>query len=93
MVGQKKTGFGSGYFNGFGGKVEVGETVKQGACRELLEEAKVTVEQRDLHHRGVILFDFYDPPLVPMQVRSAWLIVSDSNTMRQCLRTVHFMDA
>ena len=38
----------------------------QAAHRELQEEAKIEV--KDLKHTGVIYFDFYDPPLVPMQV-------------------------
>jgi len=66
LLGRKKTGFGKGYYNGFGGKVEVGETVVQGALRELKEETTLTV--KDLTPAGVILFDFEDPPLVPMQV-------------------------
>lgn len=37
LLGYKKRGFGAGRFNGFGGKVEAGETPRQGAARELLE--------------------------------------------------------
>jgi len=33
----KKRGFGAGRYNGFGGKVEPGETILQGAQRELQE--------------------------------------------------------
>lgn len=35
LLGEKKRGFGEGYFNGFGGKVEAGETVQQAAIREV----------------------------------------------------------
>lgn len=35
LLGLKKTGFGSGYYNGFGGKVEPGETIAQAAHREV----------------------------------------------------------
>jgi 8-oxo-dGTP pyrophosphatase MutT (NUDIX family) len=36
LLGLKKTGFGSGYYNGFGGKVEPGETIAQAAHREVV---------------------------------------------------------
>jgi len=39
LLGYKKTGFGAGRWNGFGGKVEAGETIAQAASRELLEES------------------------------------------------------
>ena len=38
LLGMKKRGFGAGMWNGFGGKVELGETVEEGARRELEEE-------------------------------------------------------
>jgi len=37
----KKRGFGVGKWNGFGGKVENGETVFDGAMRELQEECSI----------------------------------------------------
>ncbi len=39
LLGMKKRGFGNGKWNGFGGKVEVGESVEEGAKRELFEES------------------------------------------------------
>jgi len=33
LLGMKKRGFGEGRWNGFGGKVEPGETIAQGALR------------------------------------------------------------
>lgn len=39
LLGQKKRGFGEGYYNGFGGKVEPGETVAQAAAREVRSAA------------------------------------------------------
>lgn len=33
LLGYKKRGFGQGRWNGFGGKVEQGETVEEGAIR------------------------------------------------------------
>ncbi|XP_077412282.1 oxidized purine nucleoside triphosphate hydrolase isoform X2 [Vanacampus margaritifer] len=44
LLGMKKRGFGAGKWNGFGGKVESGETVEEGARRELLEESGLTVD-------------------------------------------------
>jgi 8-oxo-dGTP pyrophosphatase MutT (NUDIX family) len=39
LLGMKKRGFGVGKFNGFGGKVESGESVPDAAVRELREES------------------------------------------------------
>jgi len=39
----KKRGFGEGKYNGFGGKVNEGETIEQAALRELHEESSVIV--------------------------------------------------
>ena len=36
LLGLKKQGFGQGRWNGFGGKVEKGETVEEGAKRSFL---------------------------------------------------------
>lgn len=41
LLGMKKRGFGAGRWNGFGGKLNEGETVEDGAKRELLEEAGI----------------------------------------------------
>lgn len=41
LLGMKKRGFGVGKWNGFGGKVSEGETIFQGALRELKEEASI----------------------------------------------------
>ena len=38
LLGLKKRGFGKGYWNGFGGKLNPRETAEQGAIRELYEE-------------------------------------------------------
>jgi 8-oxo-dGTP pyrophosphatase MutT (NUDIX family) len=35
LLGMKKRGFGSGFYNGFGGKVEPGETIAEAAVREV----------------------------------------------------------
>jgi ADP-ribose pyrophosphatase YjhB (NUDIX family) len=46
---------------GFGGKVEKGETILQGAHRELEEEAFVTTPE--LHRVGLLLFTFENDPI------------------------------
>lgn len=60
LLGMKKRGFGAGRWNGFGGKVEAGETVSQAALREMKEEAGVLGKQ--LERRGVIDFEFQGNP-------------------------------
>lgn len=42
LLGLKKRGFGMGKYNGFGGKVEAGESIQEAAGRELFEESGVT---------------------------------------------------
>ncbi|KAK4514221.1 Proteasome subunit beta type-6 [Mucor velutinosus] len=56
LLGMKKRGFGAGKFNGFGGKVEKGETIEQGARRELVEEAEI--EAIDMERVGMLMFTF-----------------------------------
>ena len=43
LLGYKKQGIGIGRYNGFGGKVEIGETIEEAAQREIFEEANLTV--------------------------------------------------
>ncbi len=56
LLGMKKRGFGEGRWNGFGGKVHDGESIKEAALRELNEEISIT--PLDLKNRGKILFEF-----------------------------------
>lgn len=57
LLGMKKRGFGEGKWNGFGGKVEPGETVEAAAIRELQEESNLTVAPAELHQRGYLVFE------------------------------------
>ncbi|CAG9462581.1 unnamed protein product [Pedinophyceae sp. YPF-701] len=59
LLGLKKRGFGAGYMNGFGGKVEHGETILAAAERERHEEAGVAPASQ-LERRGVLTFVFDD---------------------------------
>jgi len=53
---KEKQGLGSGIWNGFGGKVEEGESVEDGAKREVFEEAHL--KAIDMEKMGTIDFEF-----------------------------------
>lgn len=56
----KKRGFGEGNWNGYGGKVEEGESIEDAAVREIQEEAQVDVRKEDLDKVAVVDFIFED---------------------------------
>jgi 8-oxo-dGTP pyrophosphatase MutT (NUDIX family) len=58
LLGMKKRGFGEGRWNGFGGKVEEGETIVEAAVREMEEESGLTAEE--LEEIGITTFKFLD---------------------------------
>lgn len=62
LLGMKKKGFGAGRWNGFGGKVEPGETVQAAAVRELREEA--CLEAIEIEEKGVLDFEFENDPKI-----------------------------
>lgn len=64
LLGLKKRGFGEGKLNGYGGKLEKGETVEQAAVRELFEESGVKVSLDSLRKMAEIDFHW---PTVPEQ--------------------------
>lgn len=56
LLGMKKRGFGMGKWNGFGGKVQEGESIEDAAKREVFEEAGIAVP--DLQKLGVLDFSW-----------------------------------
>ena len=67
LLGMKKRGFGEGKWNGFGGKVEAGESIEAAALRELQEESGCGAAAGALRRRGLLTFVFENDPTV-MQV-------------------------
>ncbi len=60
LLGMKKRGFGAGRYNGFGGKVNPGETIDEGMIREYKEESRIEV--LEFKEVGVIEFEFKGNP-------------------------------
>ena len=61
-VSRKKRGFGVSKWNGFGGKIEAGETFLQCAVRELREETGLRAEEKDFELVGFLDFHFSAAP-------------------------------
>lgn len=64
LLGMKKRGFGVGRWNGFGGKLNIKETVEQAALREVNEE--IGVNLKNIEKFGIITFYEADP--MPLEV-------------------------
>ena len=58
LLGMKKRGYGEGKWNGFGGKVEKGETIEQGAIREMKEESGIKISK--MNKLGILEFIYQD---------------------------------
>lgn len=58
LLGMKKRGHGEGKWNGFGGKVEKGETIEQGAIREMKEESGIKISK--MNKLGILEFAYQD---------------------------------
>lgn len=67
LLGMKKRGFGAGKFNGFGGKLEPGESLEESASRELQEECGVVVGPAGLRWCGTLIY-IYDTKPKGMEV-------------------------
>jgi ADP-ribose pyrophosphatase YjhB (NUDIX family) len=58
LLAMKKRGFGIGKWNGAGGKLQNGESIEKSAVREIFEELRVTVFERNLEKVAVLNFEF-----------------------------------
>lgn len=58
LLAMKKQGFGVGWWNGYGGKLEDGESYEDAAIRETHEEGGLII--RSLHHVASLHFYFGD---------------------------------
>jgi 8-oxo-dGTP diphosphatase len=56
LLGVKMRGIGLGCWNGYGGRIEPGETPEEAIVREVFEEACVRIDQDDLKKYAVINF-------------------------------------
>ena len=76
LLGMKKRGFGCGRFNGFGGKVEQGESNEEAAKRELLEES--SIESLELKRLGYIVFKMLDiRKIMKVHIYETWNYVGE----------------
>ncbi len=62
LLGMKKSGFGKGKYNGFGGKVDAGESNEEAAARELFEESSLATDSTKLEKIAQIKFYFGEKP-------------------------------
>jgi 8-oxo-dGTP diphosphatase/2-hydroxy-dATP diphosphatase len=58
LLGMKKRGFGQGKWNGFGGKLQAGESVEDAVRREVMEEAGLNIIT--MEKKGFVRFEFAD---------------------------------
>ncbi|MBP9728025.1 MAG: 8-oxo-dGTP diphosphatase [Candidatus Moranbacteria bacterium] len=71
LLAMKKRGFGAGRWNGFGGKVEVSETVEEAATRETREECGVTITE--MEKVGIHEFEFASERGNILEVHVFWV--------------------
>jgi mutator protein MutT len=83
-LGMKKKGYSMGKWNGFGGKVEIGESKNEAAIREVKEEAGVKIQIKDLIKKAS--FYYHEMPedwTVEIYVCSKWSgEIKESDEMR-----------
>jgi len=58
LLGNKKRGFGINKLNGFGGKINPGENIKEAAVRELYEEVGLQANSQNINRVGELTFIF-----------------------------------
>lgn len=69
LLGMKQVRLGAGKWNGFGGKVEPGESIEAAAMRETKEESGISVS--DIEKCGVLQFKSPNRPDIEMHIFSA----------------------
>jgi len=57
----KKRGFGEGKWNGFGGKIESGETIEEATQREMHEETELIIKITTSDKAAILTFTFAEP--------------------------------
>jgi len=62
LLAMKKRGFGAGKWNGYGGKAQPEEDIKDAAVRELTEESGLKVKSQDLNLAARINFIYNNKP-------------------------------
>jgi 8-oxo-dGTP pyrophosphatase MutT (NUDIX family) len=62
LLAMKKRGFGTGKWNGVGGKVGENESIQLAAIREAKEEIGIDIDAMDLNSVGELEFKFIDKP-------------------------------
>jgi 8-oxo-dGTP diphosphatase / 2-hydroxy-dATP diphosphatase len=84
LLGMKKRGFGSGRWNGFGGKIEPNESIRAAAIREMEEESGVLVHDATLVGNLRFVFDGSEERLEVHVFRAATYtgVVCESDEMR-----------
>lgn len=63
LLGYKKVRFGAGKWNGYGGKVDPGETIEEAAARELFEESGISTRSDALKKIAHVQFYFAGKPV------------------------------
>ncbi len=63
LLGFKKVRFGAGKWNGYGGKVDAGETIEEATARELFEESGIATDHRLLKKIAHVQFYFAGKPV------------------------------
>ena len=92
LLGQKKRGFGVGLWNGYGGKVEEGETIEESLLRETEEEAGIVIkefekiglmnfhlnnEPNSLEVHIFNVFKFEGEPVETEEMKPQWFSIED----------------
>lgn len=72
LLGHKRRGMGAGKWNGFGGKREDGETMRECAARELFEESGLIADPKAFEAAGDLYF--HQPPIPAGLMRASYTL-------------------